>query len=245
MLNYIKAEIYRAIKTKWYMALLLLMCLFIMGEVIYFLKSSELVDYFDYTMMFFKFVVLLVTISVTVLIYKRKDIKTELLSMGLSRENIFIRDWFSLQFITICSVFLLAVLGVLGGVIVKLFSNGDIDMITGFIWFIGKLLFHMININNGVLGLSYLLNNAALGAVSSFVIIPSIFQIIMFSTDGKIYDVANGFLSIQAFKLMEIGLDSGTYLFNESLLLAVVSFSFTLIAYLLTGFIRFRYSELN
>ena len=67
----------------------------------------------------------------------------------------------------------------------------------------------------------------------------------MFSTDGKIYDITNGFLSIQAFKLMESGLDSGTSLFNENLLLVIISFAFTLIAYLLTGYMRFRYSELS
>lgn len=245
MLNYIKAEIYRTIKTKWYMNLLKIMCLLVIAEFVYFVKNSEIVDYFDYTMIFFKFFALIITIAVTVLIYKSKDVKTELLSMGLSRKNIFIRDWISLQFITVCSVVLLAVLVVSGSIIVKLFFNEDSSMIIGFILFVGKLLFYMININNGILGISYLLNNAALGAVSSFIIIPSIFQIIMFSTDGKIYDITNGFLSIQAFKLMETGLDSGTSLFNENLLLVIISFAFTLIAYLLTGYMRFRYSELS
>lgn len=245
MLNYMKAEVYRTIKTKWYMNLLKVLCLFVVVESIYFLKNSGIIDCFDYTMMFFKFFALIIPITVTVVIYKRKDIKIELLSMGLSRKNIFIRDWISLQFITICSVFVLAILVLFEGVVAKLVFNEDSSVIIGFVLFTSKLFVYIININSGILGLSYLFNSVALGAVCSFVIIPSIFQVIMFLTDGKIYDIANQFLLIQPFKLMEIGLDSGSYLFSENLSLIIISFVFTLVVYLLIGYMKFKYSELS
>lgn len=244
-MTYIRAEIYRICKTKVYVNFIKLMAIIIGLSSIYTVIDSDTASYLEDMMVFFKLIILIMSIASMVVIYKKKDTKIELISMGISRSKIFIKDLLSLQIIMALSVVFLGLIVLLFNIIANLIINKGLgNGYNEYFIFMGKLIFLMINVNNGLLGLSYLFNNVALGATVSFIAIPSILQIIMFETEGRIHDLMEKILLIQPFELLDKGLDT-VGVFDGYFPTIIVSFAIAFLFYLLTGYVRFMRKEIR
>lgn len=245
IMKYIKAEIFRIFHTRNYLKFIVTITLLLLGSMIYSSIDSNSGEYFEFMETFLKIISIIISIFFSVTIFKKKDIKVELLSMGLSRKRIFVCDLITLQIFTLFSIVIMGVLIILFGLLKNLVGSEYIGgTYIGFVYFFMRMIVLMINVNNGVMGLTYLLNNVALGIATSFVIVPSVFQIGMYMTKGKIYDVFNNLLLIQPFKLLDLGLVT-EQIANGFIKTACISFIFVFVIYLMSGYIRFSRKEIN
>lgn len=245
IMKYIKAEIFRIFHTRNYLKFIAATTLILLGSMIYSSIDSNSGEYFESMETFLKIVSIIISIFFSVTIFKKKDIKVELLSMGLSRKHIFVCDLITLQIFTIFSIVIMGGLILLFSLLKNLVGADYIGRsYIGFVYFLIRMIVLMINVNNGVMGLTYLLNNVALGIATSFVIIPSVFQIGMYMTEGKIYDVFNNLLLIQPFKLLDLGLAT-EQIGNGFMKTAGISFVFVFVIYLMCGYVRFSRKEIN
>lgn len=246
MIKYIKSELFRTFKTPMYKQFLGISVLIVFLSVLTWgtiINVGE--DYLQLMTIFSTFAILIIsTISMTIT-FKTKDTKVQILSYGIKRSEMYFADLVTLQIISIITTVLLGILAIGSAALGEMLGLVVVEMpYSAFINHVVRLILFFININNGIFGLSYILNNLSLGVIGTFLLIPMISSLMLAFTSGKpIGNLINNFYKIQPYPLFEnyVGITE----FNQDVIKTIVfSVLFTIIVYVLGGFVGFRKREI-
>jgi len=247
MVDYIKSELFRAVKYKGLRIFLGLTALMVALVVV----VGGLKDLFnspDTTTMFFWGVMSLIGAGMLyslalVFTFKTKDTKVQILSYGISRWKMYLWDFISFQIITIACVIIMAILALVGtklGEITGLLQYpGDYGL---FIEQVKALLILGINLSASFFGLAFLLDNVSLGIATPMVFIPITLQLLMAFTGKNValQDKIIQFMGIQQWQLAQSYMEPH----NINWTIVLYGFIYTLLAFVITGLVRYSKQEI-
>lgn len=246
MLDYVKSEVFRAFKSSYLRIFLGLTAAF----VVIFIAIAEKFLGVDYDMLemlgqLAPLGAMILYSICLVMAFKTKDTKVQILSYGISRTKMFFWDLISYQIIAIICTVIMAVMAIVGTKAGEIF--GLIGAVGGYGEFIvntGWLIFYGINLINGLFGLAYITNNASLGIIGNFILIPIFFELLglFVSAKEKILEKVYYFSTLQPYMVFQgftnNPLNGGKW---ETVIYAFV---YCLMVFVAIGLVKFRKQEI-
>lgn len=247
MVDYIKSELFRAVKYKGLRIFLGLTAVMVALVVV----VGGLKDFFnnpDTTIMFFWGVMSLIGAGMLYSLaiaftFKTKDTKVQILSYGISRWKMYLWDFISFQIITIACVLIMAILAVVGtklGEITGLLQYpGDYGL---FIEQVKALLILGINLSASFFGAAFLLDNVSLGILTPVAFIPVTLQLLMAFTSKNVLlqNKIIEFFNMQQWQLFQSYMEPN----NIDWTTVMYSFIYTFAAFVITGLVRYSKQEI-
>lgn len=249
MFKYVKSEVFRTFKTPMYkifLAFSLLASLLVLA--VWKPLNINGTNYMKIMALFAMNGIMLVSAFAVVIAYKTKDTKVQILSYGMSRGEMFFADLITMQLVSVLTTLILCAFALLGGFLANTFGLSAIGVedYVGFMVFVLKLILFNINVNNAIFGLTYLLNNVALGIIGIFMIIPTFIRIVYSFAIGKSYEKLIGnFLAIQPYQLLQFNMELSFNDFTSEIMKYIgASVIYVIICYVVPGLIAFKNREI-
>ena len=242
MFRYLYSELYRTIKTHYY-SLFILFSAICMAIIVIFVRvvGMDLELYFNIMKGFATIGILLVSTIVALIVYKPKSIKTLILSSGKRKIDLYILDIITMQALVSITAMTLISISFVGAHLA--YGSELIHLYSEYGRFTLNMIVLSLNITSGVVGLIYLTNNVSLGVLSQYIMIPVLY-LVMRSTgvNTRYLQIIDYIGNIQSYTLLQNLVDEPAL--RPSLHLMLTSGAFSIVFYLIPGYLMFRRREI-
>lgn len=246
-MEYIKSETYRFTHTPAYKRFLIASVLIIaltLAGIIAMIDGDLNMPYTEIMTAYAFFAVLLIDGIALTITYKNKDTKVQVLTYGIKREEMYIKDFVSYIIMILISMIFLLALSIISGLIIDKIGPLPLGELNKYLGGVGEITLINLNLAIGMFGLAYLMNNVALGIFGQIMLIPLALQILstFLSFKPKIFEAIVRLNSLQP--MTQLQTLPGTVLQDGNIKEILLCTLTVLVLYFIPGLIAFKKREI-